>query len=345
MSIASIKGGIRTFSTGYFGLPMSTGIISIASYSLGYHQVAKLLFDLNIGILIVLSILFISRLIFYFGDLKRELSTHHTGAAFLCIVAALCILGTANILMKGKYGIAVELWYVSLGIEVVLVYAFFMLILLKFHKPGLREGITGSWLLMVVSLQALSILGNLIITHHRVSSSFLFYSTLGFFVLGTLFYFIIITLIFYRFAFLPMKPEEFHPSFWINMGAAAISTLSGCILIKTAQHFPEYENFIPVLKVFTLLFWIGGTFWIPIVGLLEIWKRIRIKIKYSSAYWSLVFPLGVYTECTWQLAEVFNLGGLKIVPQAFIFLAWISWLGTFIKMGMKISTGFKSQFE
>lgn len=43
-------------------------------------------------------------------------------------------------------------------------------------------------------------------------------------------YFVIILLIIYRLLLHPLKPEQFVPPYWINMGAAAITTLAGTSL-------------------------------------------------------------------------------------------------------------------
>ena len=43
-------------------------------------------------------------------------------------------------------------------------------------------------------------------------------------------YISIISLIFYRYMFFKFSPADFVPSYWINMGAMAISTLAGSVL-------------------------------------------------------------------------------------------------------------------
>jgi len=63
--------------------------------------------------------------------------------------------------------------------------------------------------------------------HHE---GMLFFS-LVMFLIGGMLYLIIIVLIFYRLMFFAIKPEAFTPPYWINMGAAAISTLAGAMLV------------------------------------------------------------------------------------------------------------------
>jgi len=147
-----------------------------------------------------------------------------------------------------------------------------------------------------------------------------------------LFYLIVIGIIFYRTTFFPMRADEFKPSYWIDMGAAAISTLAGVLLIKNTNGIVVHQDFIPTIKVLSVLFWIAGTWWIPVIVFLEIWRHKVIPLKYNPGYWSLVFPLGVYTVCTLELSDVIGLTFLKKVPGVSIYVAWLAWLITFSGM-------------
>ena len=51
------------------------------------------------------------------------------------------------------------------------------------------------------------------------------------YLLGAMLYLTIITLIFYRFTFVPLTVDQLTPPYWINMGAVAITTLAGASLL------------------------------------------------------------------------------------------------------------------
>lgn len=338
MNVNALKQGIKDLAPAYFALPMSTGIITIASHILGYTTISEILYYINNAELIVLSLLLIARLILFFPDFVSDLGSHAEGAGFLTIVAAMCIFGTKSIMMKHNLTAAVAGWTFAFVVWVALIYSFFLFITFKKDKPTLETGINGSWLLFVVSAQALSISGNTVAAYFNFPTQMVLFVTVTFYLLGVLFYIIIIGLIFYRTTFFPMLPEEFRPSYWINMGAAAISTLAGATLIKSMAGVEEFQDLIPIIKLFTMLFWISGTWWIPVIGFMELWKRKAIKINYSAGYWSLVFPLGVYTVCTWLMAEVLHFDFLKVIPEYSIYVAWLAWLITYFKMGHTIFT-------
>ncbi|MEO5907568.1 MAG: tellurite resistance/C4-dicarboxylate transporter family protein [Ginsengibacter sp.] len=332
MNTHKLKAGIQNFSPDYFALVMSTGIISIASNLLGYYEIGNWLFVINNIEFAILLIIFILRLLFFFPAFKSDLSSHAEGAGFLTIVAAACILGTEYGLLESHFERAVILWCFALFAWLILVYSFFILVTIKKQKPSLEDGINGSWLLFVVSVQALSILGNIIAPYLNLPMQVVLFINLFFYLLGVLFYLIVIGIIFYRTTFFPMKAKEFKPSYWIDMGAAAITVLAGVMLIKSTNGILEYKDFIPAIKLLSVLFWIAGTWWIPVICFLEVWRLKSIHVKYNAGYWSLVFPLGVYTVCTWELANVLGFSFLKRIPEVSIFIAWIVWLVTFAGM-------------
>lgn len=346
MNTKSLQKGIQTFSPAYFALAMSTGIISIASYLLGYHVVSNWLFVINNIEFVILFLFFVLRLVFYFPDFKRDLSSHAEGAGFLTLIAAACILGVEYALLRNHFKMAAALWYFALVAWLLLVYSFFILVTIKKKKPSLENGINGSWLLFVVSAQALSILGTIVTHHANLSMPDMLFINLFFYLLGVLFYLIVIGMIFYRTTFFPMRADEFKPTYWIDMGAAAITTLAGVLLIKNTNGIVVHQDFIPTIKVLSVLFWIAGTWWIPVIVFLEVWRHKVIPLKYNPGYWSLAFPLGVYTVCTFELSDVIGLTFLKKIPDVFIYVAWVAWVVIFVGMCSGLSKKlFKTKTE
>ena len=323
---------IKTFPPVYFALPMSTGIMSVASFTLGYNVLSTFFYVLCGIELSVLFMLFLLKAIFFYSRFRKGFSVPGKAGGTLTLIAAISIFSMAGILLYQNFKIAVTGWRVSIVLWLMFIYIISALTIIEKKKPGIRNSINGSWLLFVVSAQALAILGNFVMRQIVVAPEIGVFITLSFYFIGALFYLIIIALISYRYAFYRLRPREFRPSYWINMGAAAISTLSGSILIETMRRLGVYQDFIPLFKVFTFLFWIGATWWIPLILYLEIWKRLIVKVSYKPENWSLVFPLGVYTVCTWHFGKIMNLDFLMQIPHVSIFVAFAAWIILYVKM-------------
>ena len=315
----------------YFALVMATGIVSIACQLLGMDVLAFPLFYLNQFFYAALWLFTLARLFRHFPRVLTDLSNHNMGAGFFTLVAGTNVLGSQFVILASDQQTAFFLWILGFALWLVLIYAFFTVMTLKEQKPPLESGINGAWLVTVVSTQSVAVLGTLIASRFAALEEAFLFAMLCFYLLGCMFYILVISLIFYRFMFFKLNPQELTPPYWINMGAVAITTLAGANIILNGD-YPFITDLLPFIKGFTLFFWATGTWWIPLLLIFGAWRHIykRYPLTYHPLYWGLVFPLGMYTVCTFQLAKALQLDFLFIIPRYFIYLAIVAWFAAFI---------------
>jgi tellurite resistance protein TehA-like permease len=324
---------LSELSPASFAIVMATGILSIGLHQRGWVLPAQALFGLNVLAWVVLWIMTIVRLLRHTRRFVEDLTDHLRGPGFFTTVAATAVLGCQLILLAAEFHYATLLWAVSIVLWVGLTYTIFTAFTIKEDKPTLDKGITGGWLLAVVATQSLAVLSALIaIRFAQPWKLELNFFALSMWLWGGMLYIWMMSLIFYRYTFFNFSPSDLAPPYWINMGAMAISTLAGSLLIANAPDAPFLNSLLPFLKGFTVFYWATGTWWIPMLLVLAAWRYVykRFPLRYDPQYWGAVFPLGMYAVSTREMSRVLGLSFLDWLAAPFLGFAAAAWTAAFI---------------
>jgi tellurite resistance protein TehA-like permease len=333
---STTSGWLRDFFPGYFALVMGTGIIAVAARLLHYRALGWALFAIALVSYGVLWVILVARVIRFPRAVIADFASHERGPAFLTIVAANGVLGSQLDSFDILTNILPVLFWFSLSLWCVLVYAFLSIVTIGITKPDLEHGLNGAWLLLVVATESLSVLSCLLAQHTGAPAALVFVS-LAFYLLGSMLYLVLSALIFFRWVFRPMYPAEMGASWWINMGAVAIATLAGAQLLALPDKSAELVPLLGFVAPFTVLLWSTSTFWIPLLVILFTWKEMqRGPHGYDPGLWSAVFPLGMYVVATHEYADVARLPFLDPIPQWLFWVALLAWTLTFIGMCVRL---------
>jgi tellurite resistance protein TehA-like permease len=310
---------------------MATGIVAVAVELQGARALALALTVIGATAYLVLWLLTGARVARFPRAVLRDLSDHGRGVGFFTAVAATGVLGSQLVVILGERRWALGLWWLAVVLWLGLTYTVFTALVVKERKPTLAEGIHGGWLLAVVATQAVANLGALLLPSLGARAEPMAFVAVTVWLAGGMLYVWIISLIFYRYTFFTLEPSALMPPYWINMGAMAISTLTGTTLLLGAAGRPLVHALLPFVRGTTLLFWATATWWIPLLVILGAWRHVyrRFRLAYDPLYWGAVFPLGMYSVCTQRLAAALGLPFLSPVARAFAWIALAAWCAAF----------------
>jgi tellurite resistance protein TehA-like permease len=327
---------LREFFPGYFAMVMATGIVAVAARLLGRDILAWPLFTISLATYPLLWVILLARIVRFPRTVLADFASHQRGPSFLTIVAANGVLGSQFEVFNKLTSLLPLLFWFSLVLWVLMVYGFLSAVTVGVAKPDLEHGLNGAWLLLVVATEAIAVLACFLALRTNAPPALVF-AALSYYLLGTMLYVLLSALILFRWVFRPMHPAEMGAPWWINMGAVAIATLAGARLMALPGDDPNLVLLQRFVAPFTVLLWATGTFWIPLLVILFVWKELqRGPHGYDPGLWSVVFPLGMYTAATHDYAAEAHLQFLDVIPHAVFWVALFAWVLTFVGMWVRL---------
>jgi tellurite resistance protein TehA-like permease len=323
---------LEGFPPAAFSIVMATGIVSTAAYLNELAPVAWVLLGINVIAFLLVAASNLARVALAPDRERADFRNHAVAPGFFTAVAGTCVLASQFVVLAAFPRVALTLWSAGALLWVGLVYAFFFTMTTLPEKPPIQEGLNGSWMLIVVGTQSVSLTGTLLAPSLGDVRPVVLGLALVLFLLGATFYLMLFTLTLLRFLFFTIDPATLTPPYWIGMGAVAITTLAGSLLVLQSDSWAFLDAVSPFLRAFTLLFWATATWWIPLLLLLGAWRHLsrRVALRYDLQYWSMVFPLGMYAVATRRLAAALDWPGLISLASAFGYVALAAWLAAFV---------------
>lgn len=270
----------------------------------------------------------------FWSNFYNDFSNPNLSLVFFTTVAATNVLGAQFVTVANQIAVAKILWYFGIFLWTLVSLSAFSVLFIKCEQR-IEVSLHGGWLIATVGTQSVAVLGAVLAPTFGTYDTLAMFLSFAWWMIGSFLYMVLITLIIHRLIFFKVSPDALIPPYWINMGALAITTLAGAVLCLNIPRVEgPYADFLGFTKGFTLFFWSFGTWWIPFLIILGIWKYVinRTKFKYSPLYWGMVFPLGMYTACTFRLSQAIQIPFLANISKYFIYAAYLAWAFIFINM-------------
>ena len=280
---------------------MATGIISTGTFLLGPSWLSTALLAAASAGLAVLGVALAARLVFFRAAVAADIKAPDRVFGFFTITAGLDVLGV-RLALAGHPLVTAVLSALAAAVWLVLTYG----------VPGQPAARAGHATRCSAASTAAGCCGSSPPSRcrwRRRSSSrpghrsprLLAPVSAGLWCVGLLLYLMVATLILLR--WLTVPDDARHPR-------AALLDPDGRHRDLRAGRRPGSSAFpqdIPVVRAtagfvegFTFALWAFGTWWIPLLVILGLWRHIRRHwpLTYEPTLWSVVFPLGMYSVAT-----------------------------------------------
>lgn len=322
-----IATAIKTLSPGYFPFVMATSIISTGTSLLGPSWLSGILLVIaSVGIAALLAAVVV-QLAFFRSGVVAGFRDPGRVFGFFAIAAGMNVLGV-RLAAAGHPLVTAILAGVAAVVWFVLTYAVPAALLLARSRDSAVGDVNGTWLLWVVATESLSLVASILAPVWPSQSGLLAPVAVGLWSVGLVLYLLLVSLILLHWLTEPMTPQTLAPPYWILMGATAIIVLAGARILGLSAALPVVKATAGFVEGFSFALWAFGTWWIPLLIVLGVWRHVRHHwpLSYEPALWSVVFPLGMYSVATWTFGKVAHLTLAEPLSRLMLWAALFAWV-------------------
>lgn len=290
-----------------FAVVMATGICSIAAEENGYRGLSIALAIAASAGLVVLSLGLVARACFGARELIGQLHDPDVALRLFTATAACEVLGmrwaSDDVALRAALVASVVTWLVLAPLALRDVR--------QRPREELRAHAHGAWLLSSVATAGLAAI---IATTASQSSPWAAGFAVALWLVSLVIYVAVASLILWHVASRLRAGGDVPPDSWILMGALAAATLAGARV-----------DAVP--SALTLMCWAGATAWIPVLLYAEAWQvnHHQGALRFRGAWWSAVFPLGMYSAATAELGLIHRASWMGTVSLVFFWDALAVW--------------------
>ncbi len=310
---------VRKLPPGAFAFVMATGIVAAAFSLIGQSVITMILLIIAVAGLIALLCALVWRIVRHWDLVYADARNPAVAFGYATIVAALNVVGALFFSIEPL--VTIVLVCLSAPFWLVLTYGIAAAMMLgpQDGPPALKAN--GSWFIWVVATQSISVVTGII--DHGLEVNILGVIAVGMWSVGVMLYIILTVIITLRLMTTTQDAFGIRPSYWVYMGATAITVYAGWSILSLLTDLPIMQATHDFISGFTFMLWSFGVWWIPLLVIFGIWRHAvkRYPVKYESELWSMVFPLGMFSVASIHLGELL---GLPVVHDMGVICTWIA---------------------
>jgi tellurite resistance protein TehA-like permease len=320
-----LTGAVRQLPPGAFAFVMATGIVSSAFDLVGQDAISVALLVIALIGLVLLAVAIVWRAAAYRADLLRDADEPSRAFGFFTVVAACNVVGVRLYTPQAPTA-TIVLAILSVPLWLLLTYGVPGTLILRDRDSPVSAEVNGSWFLWVVGTQSLATAAAALDEHaHNAALADTAVALWG---IGVMLYVMLATLVTLRLLTTRRDPRKLGPSYWIYMGATAITVLAGSRILALSPDLPVFAATAAFVSGFTYILWAFGMWWVPLLVVFVIWRHVarHEPVRYESELWSIVFPLGMYSVASMHFGGVADLPILVGIGQVGTWIAGLAWL-------------------
>ena len=152
--------------------------------------------------------------------------------------------------------------------------------------------------------------------------------------IGVVLYLMLATLVTLRLLTTRNDAAGLGPSYWIYMGATAITVLAGSRILVLPADLPIMVATSAVVSGLTFVLWAFGVWWVPLLVIFGVWRHgiRRVPLRYENGLWSIVFPLGMYSVASMHFGAETHLPLVATLGEIGTWISGAAWLAVAVAM-------------
>ncbi|MPV88936.1 tellurite resistance protein permease [Georgenia ruanii] len=316
---------------------MASGIISVGLDLERDPLLSTALAAVCAGAWATLVVLTVLRLVLAPGGVREELADPRRAFGFFTFVAGTNVLGV-RLAGEGLVGWTAALLAVAFGGWLVLGYVVPWTAVLGHTTRPVLAAANGTWFVWVVASQSVAVAaatvqpvlapgwrgGLALVAVVSWAVGIFLYAAAGVFVA-------------LRMMLFDLRPVDLDPSYWVAMGACAITVLAGARILEMADA-PMVLATRGLVGGLSVVFWAFATWLLPPLVAAGWWRHRRhgVPLDYDATLWSIVFPLGMYAVAGIYLGRADRLPVVGVVGAAELWVALAAWAAAFVAMAVHL---------